>query len=172
MRLSDLGIRAAIQCGDLGIWPFIEKHVQPASYDLTFGQEWKVPTMTNEVAKSPADIRWTHYDLAEIVIPRESFMLAVTRERVKIGPGLCADLMGRSTLGRMGLAVHITAGLIDPGFEGFITLELHNVGPRPLLLRAGDPCGQLVFSVLDQDCNAPYNSKYQGASGVEAPKVF
>lgn len=173
MILSDLGIRDALAAKDIAIAPFDPERIQPASYDLVLGDTLKVPVVTNEPTFGD-DIIWHDVPLKgkDFVLHRGCFCLGATLERVRLGADIGASLSGRSTIGRKGLAVHITAGWIDPGFDGHITLELYNCGPRPLILRAGTAIGQLIFHALDQTCRKPYAGRYQFAAGVEAPKLL
>lgn len=171
MILSDRTILMLVRSKALGIEPFRPEQVQPASYDLTMGEVFQVPQPSPDVVTSPQDIQYQRFHGA-IVIPPKGFMLAATAERVRLPAGVSAQVSGRSTLGRMGLAVHITAGFIDPGFDGHITLELFNHSPRAILLKPGMPAGQLVFSFLDAPARNPYAGRYQGALGVETPKNF
>lgn len=99
------------------------------------------------------------------------FGLASTDEYVEIGPHLSCELMGKSTLGREGMMIHVTAGLCDPGFKGQITLEILNVSPWYFRMIPGMAIGQLVFFRLGKPCRRPYGdpslkSKYQGQTGA------
>ena len=99
------------------------------------------------------------------------FLLATTLERVKIPNNVCARIEGKSSLGRLGLCVHVTAGYIDPGFEGNITLELFNCAPLPIVLTPGMKIAQISFHSMDEPAERPYGhpdlgSKYQGQIGV------
>lgn len=104
------------------------------------------------------------------------FVLATTAEHVTLPANVCAFLHGRSTLGRLGLAVHCTAGLIDPGFAGHITLEVSNISAELILeLRPGDPIGQLTFERMSSAAARPYGSeglgsRYQHQSGTTPPR--
>lgn len=109
-----------------------------------------------------------------LLMPDE-FLLGCTHESVRMPRDLAAQYDGRSTLGRLGLLSHCTAGWIDPGYEGNITVELKNVGPRPIILRPGMPLGQLVFHRLTTPCDVPYGdgsraSRYQGSLGTVQPR--
>ena len=98
------------------------------------------------------------------------FILGSTEEYVEIPAYLASRLNGKSTLGRWGLTVHVTAGFIDPGFCGNITLEIKNEGPFNILLEPGMRIGQLDFQLLDKQPAQVYKGKYQGQTGAEPPK--
>lgn len=140
--------------------PWEPSNVQPASIDLTLGNEFIV--------------NGAHYALsaASPIAPRE-FLLATTVESVYVPPHLVAQINGRSTWARRGLTVHTTAGFIDPGFRGTITLELYNVSANTLYIPLGERICQLVFSTLTSPAMRPYGSAglgshYQGQTGVTA----
>jgi dCTP deaminase len=140
--------------------PWEPSNVQPASIDLTLGNEFIV--------------NGAHYALSAScpIAPRE-FLLATTVESVYVPPHLVAQINGRSTWARRGLMVHTTAGFIDPGFRGTITLELYNVSVNTLYIPLGERICQLVFSTLTSPAMRPYGSAglgshYQGQTGVTA----
>jgi dCTP deaminase len=151
-------IRKEWLAGNIGIdpEPVWEEQLQPASLDLRLGpgimlvgQHYTAETMLGE--------GWT-------LKPRE-FVLAHTVERVRMPSGLVARVSGRSSWGRRGLAVHITAGFVDPGFDGELTLELYNHSPRPIELSHGVRVCQLVFERLDRSSAFVYSGRYQGQTG-------
>ena len=180
MILSDGEIRDAIETGRIGIDPApdFESQLQPASLDLRLG-----PLFTSFTPKEHGEIRvldTRHTDVGKLmeaealdskVIVAGGFVLAHTRERVKIPNDLVAVVDGRSSLGRLGLMVHVTAGYIDCGFEGQITLELHNVGEFPIRVYAGDRICQLRFHRMAVVATKPYNGKYQGDTGAVASRI-
>ena len=96
-------------------------------------------------------------------------MLAETMESLTLDDRIMARLEGKSTLGRLGLAVHITAGFIDPGWSGVLTLELKNQAPYTIELRVGQPISQLSFFVLHTPSSAEYRGQYKGAVSVQGP---
>lgn len=157
------------------ISPFRDEQVEPASYDVRLGYRFRVferDTTTHIDLANPTDIT------KEVLIseggaftlhPGE-FVLAETYERVCIPHDLVARIEGKSSIGRLGLLVHVTAGYIDPGFEGKITLEMYGLHPLPLLLRPEMLVAQLSFHRLLSPPKKPYQGRYQGASGVEASK--
>ena len=131
--------------------PFDEKNLQPASYDLTLGDSFIYPKYSNDVVKDDS--------MEYLILPPNDFMLCTTVETVKIPYDLVGRVEGKSSLGRIGLLTHITAGFIDPGFEGKITLELKNIGPKNIALEIGCPIAQICFEELDEICTTPYNAE-------------
>lgn len=159
--LADSRIRSWLSGGGLQIDPFRSEHVQPASYDVTFDRFDRPIPQTGEGV-------W--------LFPPGAFALGCTVERVRIPRQLAAIIDGKSTMGRLGLSIHQTAGYIDPGFEGQITLELHNVSEDPVEIRRGMRIGQLRFFKVDGEVRRPYGhpdlgSHYQGQTGPTAPAV-
>ena len=156
--------------------------LQPASVDVTLGSTVRV----FDAPRGPAGRTVVRLDAIPSDLTEEiqigdgfrlrpgDFVLATTAERVTLPGNICAFLHGRSTLGRLGLAVHCTAGLIDPGYSGAITLEVSNIGELILDLRAGDPIGQLTFERMTSAALRPYGSdglgsRYQNQSGTTGP---
>ena len=177
--LSDRDIRPAIESGDLVVDPLDPERLQPASVDVHLGRSFRVFTGHRHGCIDPTDMA---YDLTELVSPKDGepfvlhpgeFALGGTRERVKVSPSLALRLEGRSSLGRLGLLVHSTAGFVDPGFEGRITLELSNISRLPILLWPGMGIGQLCVFRLSSPAERPYGSpglgsRYQGQDGPTA----
>ena len=176
MILSDRSINEAIASGRLEIDPFDPALVQPASIDVRLDSKLLVFRNTKRAfidIKQPAD------DLMEMIEfgPNEpiflhphEFVLGSTIERVKMPDDLVARLEGKSSLGRLGLLIHSTAGFIDPGFDGHVTLELSNVANLPITIYYGMKIGQISFMRMTEPASAPYGSdtigsKYQGQRG-------
>jgi len=155
--LSDRDIKDCINRGLIEVDPFIPEYIQPASLDLTLGDEFIFYNTKHKV----------FFNGTLEVAPKE-FFLATTSERIKLPNTLCAQLDGRSSIGRLGIAVHITAGYIDPGFEGQITLEIFNCSDKPVKLEVGCRICQLIFHKLSSPCKRPYQGKYQNQKGVVA----
>jgi dCTP deaminase len=174
--LSDRSIRQEIDGGRIQIDPYDERLVQPSSVDVRVDRRFRV--FRN--SRYPyIDVRQPMDELTEpvevegeepfILHPGE-FVLGATLERISLPDDLVARLDGKSSLGRLGLQVHSTAGLADPGFTGQITLELSNMTRLPISLYPGMRIAQLVFEMLSTPADRPYghgglNSKYQGQSG-------
>lgn len=182
--LTDGQIHAlAVAHPDL-IEPFHASQLKPCSYDVRLHGDFIRPVVTGAVPVMDAETgetmgieyrRYTNRDTFDLA-PHD-FVLASTEERVHIPDDMVATLEGKSTLGRMGLTVHVTAGFIDPGFEGRITLELKNEAPYSLKLRRHQLIGQLVWQRLDEPAIHPYGSRqadshYQGQDSVRGPAVL
>jgi len=108
---------------------------------------------------------------SEIIIPPHSFLLATTKEYIKLPNNLTAFVEGRSSIGRMGLFIQ-NAGWVDPGFEGQITLELYNANRLPIKLESDRRICQLVFASMDSKADNPYQGKYQGQKNTVGTRVF
>lgn len=162
MILSDDSIRA-LGCRHV-ISPWHDENVQPASYDVCLS-----PYFVR------ADGSIEHNDV--FVLEPGELVLASTLEYVRTPDDLVVHVEGRSSWGRLGLLTHITAGYVDPGFEGNVTLELYNVGPHALELHTGtgsEPIAQLVFIRLDRPATEPYSdrrNKYQMSEGPVISKL-
>lgn len=179
-------IRIAMSDGRLDIEPFNPDYVEPASYDLTLGSKFQVfSSRTTKFfepvldVSEPVDHLFYEHESHEIVLKPDAFVLATTEQRVRLGDEIIGRVEGKSSLGRLGLLVHVTAGYIDPGFDGEITLELKNLLPVPIKLYAGMKIAQLSFlPALDMDDNMwgyaarPYNGKYQGQTGPAIPQFW
>lgn len=173
MVLSDVTIRERIASGELEITPYDDTLVEPSSVDLRLGSDFKRVTCgvfsTVDTAFGPDDsLEYEHID-GDVTIDPDGFVLATTQEEVHLPDDLSANVLGRSSLGRLGISVHQTAGYIDPGFHGEVTLELSNHGPAPVKLHAGDRICQIVFHELSTPAETPYGhdgSQYQGQHGA------
>lgn len=181
MLLSDTDIRAHITTGSLGITPYDDTLVQPASIDVRLGRSFRVFENHRMACIDPSADQG---DLTRLVTPDGDdpfvlhpgeFVLATTLEEVSLPDDLAARLEGKSSLGRLGLVTHSTAGFIDPGFTGHVTLELSNVAPLPIKLWPGMKIGQLCFFQLSAPAEFPYGSaglgsRYQGQQGPTASR--
>lgn len=148
--------------------PAAPEAVQPASVDLTLGDDWFHRLRAGTVFLP--EERPRYYSDASLILYPGDFALAATAEFVHIADEFVGRVEGKSTLARMGLIVHTTAGFIDPGFRGKITLELKNVGPCVLGLKPGMYICQLSVQRMER-VDSVYNGKYQGATGVEGAKI-
>jgi dCTP deaminase len=188
--LSDRDILYALQCKEIQIEPYDRARLQPASYDITLGEGFQVPlgTAYNELVsidrskkafprmRQSSDAKFGGDSSTRHVLNPGQFVIGTSLERVRLGRRMVCRVEGKSTLGRMGLVVHCTAGYVDPGFEGQITLELFNCAPYPIELVAGCPIGQLRFERLSSPCSRPYGapglgSHYQGQDGATPAKL-
>ena len=173
MVLSDRDIRAEITAGRIVIDPFIPEAVQPSSVDLHLDRRFRV--FRN--SRYPfIDVRADQPELTELVeiggddpfiLHPGEFVLGSTFERVALPNDLVARLEGKSSLGRLGLLIHSTAGYVDPGWEGNLTLELSNVANLPITLYDGMKIGQISFQRLSSPAEVGYGdasigSKYRG----------
>ncbi len=174
MVLSDRTIREYLASGRLVIDPYDPSLVQPSSVDIRVSSQFRV---FHNNRQPYIDVRRPLEDLTDVVVmsgdepfilhPGE-FVLGSTLERVAIPDDLVARLEGKSSLGRLGLLIHSTAGYIDPGWDGQITLELSNVARLPITIYPGMPIGQISFLTLTTPVDQPYRGKYQGQSGPTA----
>ncbi len=185
MILSDGDIRRRLDEGDLQIEPLSdpEMQIQPASVDLRLGTEFVVYKLPHVSCIDTADPDTTDgYTETVSVDDREGFILhpgefvlGSTREWVRIPDDLVARVEGRSSIGRLAVVVHATAGFIDPGYEGNITLELSNLGRVAVKLYPGMRISQLVFQQMTDTAERPYGpdrgSKYFGQTGPVASRI-
>lgn len=181
MVLSDRDIRRSLCAGDLVIDPLDDDRIQPASVDLTLCDEFLVRPWSGAYECHPIDLDDVEGSLAtqpmrkkkcklHILLPRE-FCLGSTLEHIEIPNDMVGRVEGKSSLGRLGLIVHATAGYVDPGFKGKITLEIYNLNFRPIILHPGKSICQLSFSRLESPAVYPYGhekvgSHYQGQNTV------
>src|SRR4029453_18635557 len=183
MILSDRDIREQIGSGRITIDPFDPTCVQPSSVDLHVDDQFRV--FAN--SRYPfIDVREEMPDLTELVQAKQDepfilhpgeFVLGSTLERVRIPDDLVARLEGKSSLGRLGLLIHSTAGYVDPGWDGYLTLELSNVANLPITIYPGMKIGQISFFRVSTPAEVPYGalgtkSKYQGQRGPTASRFF
>ena len=183
--LSDKTIKEYLEEGKIVIDPLKdEQQIQPSSVDMRLGDEFKVFKVIRKPYIDPKD----EEDIAEymesstvpegeafIIHPNE-FALATTQEYVKVPDDLVARVEGRSSMGRLGVTMHVTAGYVDPGFEGRITLEISNIGAMPVALYPGQRVCQLVFETMTTPAELPYghpkrNSKYMNQLKPESSRV-
>ncbi len=183
MILSDRDIRDEIAAGRISIEPFEQAAVQPASVDLHVDRFFRV----FHNARHPfIDVKKPMEDLTEMVEVKEEepfilhpgeFVLGSTIEYVRLPNDLVARLEGKSSLGRLGLLIHSTAGFVDCGYEGHLTLELSNVANLPITVYPKMKIGQISFFRMTSDAEFPYGSpeigsKYQGQRGPTPSRYF
>lgn len=183
--LSDKTLKEYLKKGKIAIEPLEdEMQIQPSSIDMRLGNEFKVFKVIRKPyidPKDPEDV--ASYMESTIVEPGEAFIihpnefaLATTNEYVKVPDDLVARVEGRSSMGRLGVTMHVTAGFIDPGFEGKITLEISNIGAMPVALYPGQRVCQIVFETMTTPSEIPYghpsrNSKYMGQVKPESSRI-
>jgi dCTP deaminase len=172
--LADWQIKNALYTeGHLDISPFDPERVQPASVDLLLDQYVRTLNDPETGEIDVADVKEGHTTLAEIseggwLMQPGDFLLGSTVERVTLPNGLAARVEGKSSLGRLGLTVHVTAGFIDPGFSGQITLEIANLSGKPIRLRRLMPIAQLCLIPMQAVPTRPYGiagNHYQNQFG-------
>lgn len=173
MILSDGQIQTYVEQGGLDIEPYYPScYLQPASYDLRLDRHFrrfrKGGAGPTRLVDPALDEDHTEYFRAgeKFGMEPHDFLLASTVERVRLPTDLVGRIEGKSSLARLGLFVHVTAGFVDPGFNGFITLELYCANPRGIWLYPGMPIAQIAFERLGAHAASPYgadgrDSKYQ-----------
>ncbi len=183
MLMSDRDIRAEIEAGRIGLEPLDMGLLQPSSFDVRLDRFFRLFDNHKYAYIDPAEemsdlTRFVEVasDEAFILHPGE-FVLGSTYEFVTLPDNIAARLEGKSSLGRLGLLTHSTAGFVDPGFNGHVTLELANVSNLPIKLWPGMKVGQLCFFQLSSPSETPYgsakyNSRYQGQRGPTASRSF
>ncbi len=183
MLLSDRDIRSEIQSGRVAVEPFDEAMIQPSSVDVRLDKFFRVFENHKYSVIDPSieQAELTREVIAEddeafILHPGE-FVLASTYEIITLPDDIAGRLEGKSSLGRLGLLTHSTAGFIDPGFSGHITLELSNVANLPVKLYPGMKIGQLCLIKLSSPAEHPYGSaiyasRYQGQRGPTPSRSF
>mgnify|MGYP002712013008 FL=1 len=183
MLLSDRDIRAEIEAGRIGIAPFGDEFIQPASVDVRIDRFFRLFDNHKYAMIDPAKEQAELTRLVEVapdqpyVLHPGEFVLASTYEAVSLPDDIAARLEGKSSLGRLGLLTHSTAGFIDPGFEGHITLELSNMATLPVALWPGMKIGQLCFFRLSSSAEKPYGAegnlnRYRGQRGPTASRSY
>ncbi len=182
MVLSDRSIREAISNGSIEIEPYSDRDVQPASVDFHLAN--KILVFRNSTLPY-IDLRKDVPNLTEEVIIQDDepfmlhpgeFVLGSTLEKLTLANDLVARIEGKSSLGRLGLMIHSTAGFIDPGWSGNLTLELANVSRLPITLYFGMRIGQISFQQMTTEVDRPYgskelNSRYQGQQSPTASRA-
>ncbi|MBC7644111.1 MAG: dCTP deaminase [Thermoleophilia bacterium] len=183
MVFSDRSIRQALLEARIAITPFDDTLIQPSSVDLRVGAKFRVFRNNRHPF---IDVRTPMEGLTELVeattdepfiLHPGEFVLGTTLERVRVGHDMVARLEGKSSLGRLGLLIHSTAGFIDPGFDGNITLELSNVANLPITIYPEMKIGQISFLQMTTVADHPYGSgtlesKYQGQTEPTESKYY
>ena len=183
MLLSDRDLRAEIESGRVGVDPYDPDMIQPSSVDLRLDRYFRVFQNHRYGFIDPAEAQ---EDLTELIEPAGEepfilhpgeFVLGSTYETVSLPDDLAGRLEGKSSLGRLGLLTHSTAGFIDPGFTGHVTLELSNVATLPIKLWPGMKIGQLCLLRMTSPAEHPYGSakagsRYQGQRGPTPSRSY
>jgi dCTP deaminase len=183
MVLSDESIREQLESGGILIEPLADDALQPSSVDLRVDRLFRV--FRNDTTPY-IDPKKPQEDLTELVEVKDGdafilhpgeFVLGSTLERVALGEDLVARLEGKSSLGRLGLLIHSTAGFVDAGWDGHLTLELSNVANLPIAIYPGMKIGQISFLRMTTKASLPYGSeetrsKYQGQQGPTPSRYY
>lgn len=183
MILSDKGIKEKLKTGEILIEPFDEKYLQPASYDLHLDSNFLV---FGKKESQIIDVKKPIDDLMEKIVVTEEegyilepgrFVLANVREITGVDSKHIARLEGKSSLGRLGLGIHVTAGFLDPGNSLRLTLHLINLSPLPIKIYPGMKIAQIIFELLDQECERAYGAnglgnKYVGTMTVKGSEYW
>jgi len=181
--LSDRDIKAELGTGRIALEPYQAEMIQPSSIDVRLDRYFRLFDNHKYPFIDPAEdqpeltrLVEVDSDQAFILHPGE-FVLGSTYEQVTLPDNVAARLEGKSSLGRLGLLTHSTAGFIDPGFSGHVTLELSNVATLPIKLWPGMKIGQMCFFRLSSPAEHPYgsseySSRYQGQRGPTASRSF
>jgi dCTP deaminase len=179
MILSDRDIKEYLKRGKLVIEDLDEANIQAGWVDLTLGNEFRLFKTTSQPY---IDVRSPENETEKIEIKNENFIihpgefvLGQINEKIKIPDDLAAYVDGRSSLGRIGLVVHVTSGFVDPGFSGKLVLEMTNVGKMPIAIHPGMRICKLVFFTLSSPAEKPYymrkDAKYHGQDSVVGSKI-
>ena len=184
MLLSDRDIKAEIDAGRIGLEPLDRSMIQPSSMDVRIDRFFRLFDNHKYPFIDPAEDQPELTRLIEVAEPERpfilhpgEFVLGSTYEQVSLPDDVAARLEGKSSLGRLGLLTHSTAGFVDPGFTGHVTLELSNVATLPIKLWPGMKVGQLCFFRLSSPADQPYGagasgSRYQGQRGPTASRSW
>ena len=183
MLLSDRDIRAELESGRVVLDPYDPAMIQPSSIDVRLDRYFRLFDNHRYAVIDPSTEQPDLTRLVEVepdepfVLHPGEFVLASTYEVVTLAASIAARLEGKSSLGRLGLLTHSTAGFIDPGFSGHVTLELSNVATLPIKLWPGMKIGQLCFFRLSSPAEHPYGSqgygsRYQGQRGPTASRSY
>jgi len=181
--LSDKSIREELERGGIVIEPLGEGALQPSSVDVRVDRYFRVFRNDTTPFIDPKQAQEDLTELVEVsddgafILHPGEFVLGSTLERVALGPDLVARLEGKSSLGRLGLLIHSTAGFVDAGWDGHLTLELSNVANLPIAIYPGMKIGQVSFLRMSTEAEQPYGaeaakSKYQGQRGPTPSRYY
>ncbi len=183
MLMSDRDIRASIEANQIGLEPLDMDLLQPSSFDVRIDRFFRLFDNHKYAFIDPAEQQDDLTRLVEVaadepfILHPGEFVLGSTYEFVSLPDNIAARLEGKSSLGRLGLVTHSTAGFVDPGFNGHVTLELSNMATLPIKLWPGMKIGQLCFFQLSSPSETPYGSakylnRYQGQRGPTASRSY
>ena len=183
MLMSDRDIRASIDANQIGLEPLDMDLLQPSSFDVRIDRFFRLFDNHKYAFIDPSEQQDDLTRLVEVaadepfILHPGEFVLGSTYEFVSLPDNIAARLEGKSSLGRLGLVTHSTAGFVDPGFKGHVTLELSNMATLPIKLWPGMKIGQLCFFQLSSPSETPYGSakylnRYQGQRGPTASRSY
>ncbi|WP_237187186.1 dCTP deaminase [Rothia nasimurium] len=183
MLFSDQDIRKEIDAGRIALEPYDPSMIQPASVDVRIDRFFRLFDNHKYPYIDPSQAQEDLTRLVKVapdepfILHPGEFVLGATYEKVTLPDNIAARLEGKSSLGRLGLLTHSTAGFIDPGFSGHVTLELSNMATLPIMLWPGSKVGQLCFFQLTSATEHPYGSgaygnRYQGQRGPTASRSY
>jgi len=169
--IPDVYIKQMVESGEIGLDPYIEDNVEPASVDLRLDNSFIETAETGQVidTRNPSTQNTREFTADSITLGPGEKILGATKEWIELPPYVEAKVTGRSSLGRLFVEVHKTAGFCDPGFNGQITLELQNHNKDPVTLYEGQRVCQIIFRELMAAADEPYGhdgSQYQGQTGA------
>ena len=180
MILSDKDIKEHLKSGKIKIEDLNEDNIQAGWVDLSLGNEFRIFKVTSQPY---IDVRNVGDHTEKIMIENDKpfivhpgeFILGQAKEKIELPDDIVAYVDGRSSLGRIGIVVHVTSGFVDAGFNGRLVLEMTNVGKMPVALHTGMRICKLVFFQLSSPADQPYNkradAKYHGQESVEGSKI-
>jgi dCTP deaminase len=182
MILSDRELKSELASGGIAVSDWQSHRIQSASIDLTLDDTFLFAISSMNPVDPFAAGTGARADLTtrkvvleqpgqKVLVSPNDFILASTAEEVRIGPEFVGILHGKSSLARLGLLIHVTAGYIDPGFEGRITLEMAMVAPRPIYLHPGMDICQLSVQRLSSPAEITYSGRYQGQQKTQ-PSLY
>lgn len=172
MLLSNRRISEELVHENIVIQPYFRAQLQPTSYDVILGPDFKFAHTREHMPFGNIDPSMDSSEFFFDIRPPQgsavslepgAFALGSTYEVIALGPNIAAQIEGKSSLGRLGLQVHATAGFIDPGFDGQVTLELSNVGSMPIFLYPGMKVAQILFYLLPEPATILYGSHSAGS---------
>lgn len=177
MILNDKTILDKMQKHEIIIKPIpTPEQIQPASVDLRLGNEYLSPIRHEETIDiKNNEPKYQHLRGNAILLPAGEFILATTKEKIHIPPNLIGRVEGRSSIGRLGITIHVTAGFIDPNFTGNITLEIKNLSHNNIMLYEDMRICQIVFEELNEEPQRLYGeagNKYQNQEGVTGSLIY
>lgn len=183
MLLSDTDILKQIKQGQIAIEPFEHKHLGPMSYDLRLHKNFRLFRNTKDVTHIDVREKFEVTELVDesyggsIVIHPGEFILGAVNEKISLGDQVAGFLEGRSSLARIGLMVHATAGLVNPGWKGYLTLEMHNISSLPIKLYVGMRIAKIAFIPMSSPVESKYGarrlkSKYTNQKPPTSSKIW